>query len=97
MLSVNLPMQITNCVRRTAQAVSETCLQPAAASTGHLPVTDCCNTVQWQAAAGFVTADEKAQHFHLSPAQQMVLTNEYGPDASPMFSAGQRSPMSSPC
>jgi hypothetical protein len=43
-----------------------------------------------QAAAGFVTADAEAQHFHLSPAQQLVLTNEYGPDASPFFAAGSQ-------
>ncbi len=45
----------------------------------------------WQVADGFVTADDGAKTFHLSPAQQMVLANEYGPDASPFFSAGQLS------
>ena len=44
----------------------------------------------WQAAAGFVMADAEAQRFHLSLAQQLVLTNEYGSDASPFFSAGPR-------
>ena len=46
--------------------------------------------MSWQVAAGFVTADEEVKKFHLSPAQQMVLANEYGPDASPFFSAGQQ-------
>ena len=41
-----------------------------------------------QAAAGFVTVDAEAQRFHLSLAQQMVLTNEYGSDSSPLFFAG---------
>ena len=50
--------------------------------------------LQLQAAAGFVTADDEAKRFHLSAVQQIVLTNEYGPDASHMFSAGQWVPMS---
>ena len=37
-----------------------------------------------------MTADAEAHRFHLSPAQQLVLTNEYGSDASPLFSAGSR-------
>ena len=41
-----------------------------------------------QASAGYVTADDAAEKFHLSPAQQMVLANETGPDASPFFTAG---------
>ena len=45
----------------------------------------------WQVAAGFVTADDEAKTFHLSPVQQMVLANEYGLDASPFFSAGWQS------
>ena len=41
-----------------------------------------------QASAGFITANQNAELFHLTPAQQMVFANESGPDASPMFTAG---------
>ena len=45
-----------------------------------------------QASAGYITADDAAEKFHLSPVQQMVLANETGPDASPFFSAGGFAP-----
>jgi hypothetical protein len=45
--------------------------------------------------------DSQASRFHLSPAQQLVLTDEYGSDASPFFSAGwqrcERSALGNTC
>lgn len=41
-----------------------------------------------QASAGIVSTNAEAQAFWLNDAQQAVLANEHGPDASPFYTGG---------